>query len=442
MKRWNRTALVMSSIVLALSATACSAGVKEEAKGGTSTGTGAAATTTDSKAPVKLRILWWGSQPRHDATLKALEAYTKKNPNVTFEPEYQAFDGYIDKLSTQAAARNTPDIFQMDAAWFNDWSSSNRLVDLSSVNTKDVDKALLDTGTYKGKVYAVPLGNNALGMVYNKTVFDKLGVKPPQTWDELFQLAKDIKPKLAKDQYLIPDFTSNYTILNSIQLSRGKGYPRTAEGKFNYDKDTFISFMTTMQELRKGGFVAPPDVTMSDKSFDAKLDLLGQEKVLMKLSHSAEFGGFDSLKPGSFALMPLPKGVEAGGWLKASMYWSVSPDSKNQAEAKKFIDWFINDKEAADILGTSRGTPVSKTIVDYLTPKFSPIDKAGNQLIADTAKGGGKAFDPGPGMKGGWAKFATNKEYDNITQQIMFDKMTPQQGWDEVMKLAKEVEQK
>jgi ABC-type glycerol-3-phosphate transport system substrate-binding protein len=427
--------VLLAGVMLTASLAAC--GVKKEAQ----PAPGApAATTAAGKTPVKLRILWWGSQPRHDATLKALDLYTKKNPNVTFEPEYQSFDGYIDKLSTQAAAKNTPDVFQMDAAWFNDWASSNRLADLSSVNTKDVDKALLDTGTYKGKVYAVPLGNNALGMIYNKVVFDKLGVQPPKTWDELFQLAKDIKPKLAKDQYLIKDLTADYTMYFSYQLSKGKGYPRTQDGKFNYDKDTWIEFMTKLQELRKGGFMAPADVTMSDKNFDAKLDLLGQEKVMLKQSHAAEFGGFDSLKPGSFALTTLPKGTEAGGWLKASMYWSVNPDSKAKEEAMKFIDWFINDQEAADILGTSRGVPVSKKIVDLLQPKFNANDKAGIQLITQTAQSGGKAFDPGPGLKSGWAKFAPNKEYDNITQQIMFDKMTPQQGWEEVVKLSKDLQ--
>ncbi|MFC0212244.1 ABC transporter substrate-binding protein [Paenibacillus chartarius] len=429
---------LLAGLLLTGGLAAC--GVKEEEQAASAPAPAAKdAPAGAGQTPVKLRILWWGSQARHDVTLKALDLYTKKHPNVTFEPEYQGFEGYLDKLSTQAAAKNAPDVFQMDAAWFNDWASSNRLADLSSVNVKDVDKALLDTGTYKDKVYAVPLGNNALGIVYNKVVFDKLGVQPPKTWDELFQLAKDIKPKLAKDQYLIKDLTRFSNMYTSYQLSKGKGYPLTKDGKFNFDKDTWIDFMTKMQELRKGGFVAPADVTMSDKNWDAKMDLLGQEKVLIKEAHAAEFGGFDSLKPGSFALAALPKGAEAGGWLKASMYWSVNPDSKAKEEAMKFVDWFINDKEAADILGTSRGVPVSKSIVEYMQPKFNAIDKAGISLIEQVAAGGGKAFDPGPGLKGGWAKFALDKEYDNITQQVMFDKMTPQQGWEEVVKLSKDL---
>jgi multiple sugar transport system substrate-binding protein len=432
---------LLAGSLLTVGMTAC--GVKKEEQAGAGTTAPSASNAKDTPAstgqtPVKLRILWWGSQARHDVTLKALDLYTKNHPNVTFEPEYQGYDGYLDKLSTQAAARNAPDVFQLDPSWFNDWASSNRLADLSSVNTKDIDKALLGTGAYKGKVYGIPLGSNSLGMVYNKVVFDKLGVQPPKTWDEMFQLAKDIKPKLAKDQYLMKDLTRYSNMYTSYQLSMGKGYPLTMDGKFNFHKDTWIEFMTKMQELRKGGFVAPADVTMSDKTFDARMDLLVQEKVLLKDVNASEFGGFESLKPGSFAMATMPKGAEAGGWLKASMYWSVNQDSKAKEEAMKFVDWFINDKEAADIIGTSRGIPVSKSIVEYLQPKFKAIDKAGIALIEQTASAGGKTFDPGPGLKGIWSRFATDREYDNITQQVMFDKLTPQQGWEEVVKLSKE----
>ena len=56
---------------------------------------------------VNLRMVWWGSQERHDATLKVLDLYKEKNPNVTFETEFSGWEGYWDKLATQSAAQNT-----------------------------------------------------------------------------------------------------------------------------------------------------------------------------------------------------------------------------------------------------------------------------------------------------------------------------------------------
>lgn len=107
MNKWKRLQILALLMVFSLLAAACSGG-----NGGTGTSTGNSTSTKNntqaeggSADNVKLRIMWWGSQPRHEATLKALEAYTAKNPHVTFEPEYSGMDGYLDKLSTQAAAQ-------------------------------------------------------------------------------------------------------------------------------------------------------------------------------------------------------------------------------------------------------------------------------------------------------------------------------------------------
>ena len=96
-------------------------------------------------------------------------------------------------------------------------------------------------GNIKISLYAIPLGNNATGMIYNKNAVDKLGITPPKngwTWDEYFQFGKDAKAKLEKDKYVLMDATSDYTMYSSYQLSQGKGYPITEDGKFNFDKET------------------------------------------------------------------------------------------------------------------------------------------------------------------------------------------------------------
>ncbi|WP_248927832.1 ABC transporter substrate-binding protein [Paenibacillus hamazuiensis] len=437
----NKTRKVLAAaLAVVVAGTLAACGVKEEEKPpAASPGAGNSSAGSDKK-PVKLRILWWGSQARHDATLKALDLYTKKNPHVTFEPEFQAFDGYLDKISTMAAAKNLPDIVQTDAAWINDWGSTNRLMDLTNqINVKDVDQALLNTGKYKDKLYAVPLGNNAYGFVYNKAAVDKLGIAPPKygwTWDEFFAFAKEARAKLDKDKWVMKDFTADYGVYSAYQVSKGLGFPETSDGKFNFDKATWLEYMNKMGELRAAGISTPPDVTTADKGQDAKLDLMVQDKILLRTSHAAEYPGFEALKKDQLALVNMPKAKQGGGWLKASMYWSISPDTKNADEAKKFIDWFINDTEVADILGTSRGVPVSKKVLDYLQPKFSAVDKAGIELIAKTAIDGA-TFDPGPGKKNNWDNFT--KEYDNLTQQIMFGKMTPDQAWAEVEKLSKTI---
>ncbi|MDF2961283.1 MAG: extracellular solute-binding protein [Paenibacillus sp.] len=427
-KKWTLAAL---STVMALSLAGCG---------------GAAPEQSASKAPaadnagkqIKLRISWWGSQPRHDATLKILELYKQKNPNVTFESEYSGFDGYIDKMTTQAAAKNAPDIMQLDSAWLADWNARGLLADLSKVNVKDIDASLADSGKYNGKQTAVPIGKNAWGIVYDKGSLEKLGFQLPKdgiTWDDFFKLTRDVKQKLGKDQYVIQDLSTNWEAYWSYQLSQGKGYAITPEGKFNYDKDTFLKWANIFSELRKEGIVPPADVATGDKELDPKLDLMLTGKIIFRVAHAAQASSWDSMKPGNIGVYSMPKAAQAGGWLKATFFFAVSQDSKNKEEAQKFVDWFINDPEAGAISGTTRGVPVSSKILGQLQPKFTAADKLTVEMIEKTAMNTQKHL---PTPKG-WDVFVT-KDYKGIGEALIFGKTNPEQAYNDLKKKAMDYE--
>lgn len=68
----------------------------------TASSTADAASTGDEE--VDLRMAWWGSQDRHDRTIKAIELYESLHPNVKIEYEYYSFDDYFTKLKTLVAS--------------------------------------------------------------------------------------------------------------------------------------------------------------------------------------------------------------------------------------------------------------------------------------------------------------------------------------------------
>lgn len=433
----NKTAVTVLAVMLGLSLAGCSGGAGQPAQPAGGAPAAGAAGETAAK-PVKLRISWWGSQPRHDATLKILELYTQKNPHVTFESEYSGFDGYIDKLNTQAAAKNAPDIMQLDSAWLSDWDSKGLLADLGAVNIRDIDPTLAASGKFRDKQKAVPLGNNAWGLIYDKAALEKLGFQLPAdgiTWDAFFQLARDIKAKLGKGQYVLKDLSNSWEVYFSYQLSKGKSYPITPEGKFNYDRDTYVEWLNIFGDLRKEGVVPPPDVSLGDKDLDPKLDMLITGKILFKSAHAAQASSWESMKPGSIGVYAMPKDKEAGGWVKATFFFGVSEDTKHREEAIKFVDWFVNDSEAGAISGTTRGVPVSGKILAELQPKFTAADKLTVEMIDKTAKNSQKHL---PTPKG-WDVFTT-KEFKSIGETVMFGKAAPEQAYADLQKKAAEFE--
>lgn len=397
-------------------------------------------TSSDNK-PIKLRIVWWGSQARHDATQKALDLYTKNNPNVTFEKEFSSWDGYWDKLGVQFAAKNAPDLIQMDATYLNDYANRNLLAEITGVDTTSMENALMDTGKVNGKLYGLPLGSNSFGMVYDKVALEKYGITPPQngwTWDDFFAFCKEAKAKIGEDKYVFVDENiQSFYQYAAYQYGAGKGFPITEDGKFNYDKDTFVEWLTKLNELREMGALPPAEKVANTIGLDPNQDMIIKGSALMGTLNAGQFSSLDSLKPDTFALVTMPAGKEASGWLKPAMYWSVNASSANVEEANKFINWFVNDSEAANILGTTRGIPVSSKVIEQLTPQFTTADKATLEAIANTAKNA-QTYKPDPA---GWSNFG-QKEYKSVYEKYMYGQINPEQAYNELTEIGNQYEAK
>ena len=117
------------------------------------------AVTTAAPAKVILRLAWWGNPTRDARTLKAVEMYMAKNPQVTIETETTGWAGYWDN--------NLPDIIQHDYAYISQYAQKDLLLALDSyvtsdqINLKKVDDNFISGGRVDGKLYGINLGTNA-----------------------------------------------------------------------------------------------------------------------------------------------------------------------------------------------------------------------------------------------------------------------------------------
>src|SRR5215218_6066325 len=142
-----------------------------------------------SDGPVTLRFSWWGSDTRHKMTEKLIAAFEAENPNINVEGEYGDWSGYWDKLATQVASQDAPDIIQMDAAYLGEYSGRGALLELTDVDLSKFDKPVADSGKVDGKQYAVTSGVNAMVVLANPALVSASGVALPDdktwTWDDL-----------------------------------------------------------------------------------------------------------------------------------------------------------------------------------------------------------------------------------------------------------------
>jgi raffinose/stachyose/melibiose transport system substrate-binding protein len=141
----------------------------------------------------KLRFYYY-KQEIKDALREMCDAFTNKNPDIEIDLEVAPNDGEAG-LKTGLLGGTGPDLIQLQSysAVF-EFAKAGYLADLTTdpVMAQVVDSAK-GSVTYKGKQYAVPMDLAGIGIIYNKKIFAKFGLKPPTTLSELKTVCATLK---------------------------------------------------------------------------------------------------------------------------------------------------------------------------------------------------------------------------------------------------------
>ncbi len=388
---------------------------------------------------VTLRIGWFGSTARNEATIAALDRYTELYPNVTFEPEFTGSNPeFFDKLTTQIAANNMPDIIIMDNAWFGDMAKQGLLADLTGVDVSLIGQEYLEDGTYNGILYALPnaLGSNAF--VYNKKIVDtlELSVRPYNgwTWDEFYTFVEEAKTQIPENTYVASDVSTSFHFYTHYQASRGLGAAVLADETINFDKDTWMALQTRYADYRARGIIPPADIASLDKGGDIQLDVLLNGSVLIRDGFATTFSAYNSVEPGTYALVTTPRDKESTDYMKVAAFWSVNAKSEHIETAKQVVNWLVNDPEAGKVLGFVRGLQPNSEVSAAIASILNDTDKASLEVMNAIIAAGPQEF----AMKHvGWNSFY-ELDYPTLCQQVQFGIKSPEEVYDEIIAKAKE----
>lgn len=368
-----------------------------------------------SEAKAELRFSWWGSQGRHDRTLKAIDKFQELHPNITIKPEYSSWDGYWEKLSTQVAGSNAPDIMQMSILYIKEYSERGVLGDLTSyvdkeLQTADLDKDVLkNQGTISGKLTGIPVSDNASVLFYNKEIYKQAGVEPPKmdmTWDEFFAKAREIKGKLGDNVY--GAFDSATELEGFMYYLFSVGDTLYKDNRLGYKDENLKNWLTMWDDARKEGLVPPANMTASflpmgngDPNKDA---LMKGSVAIMGPSWTGSFPAYETVMKDNVDMLTYPKAQFTGSVLETAMFLSASAKSKYQKEAAMFIDFLVNSEEAAAILETERGLPENKKMREFLSGNFTERDKKMVRMLEHVTGIEPAWYDAGPKGAGEVAK--------------------------------------
>lgn len=427
MKRFYSFILLLG-FVLVLSA--CGSGNSEE--GNQSNDSEAEKSNEDV---IELRMAWWGGQERHDLTLEVIELYEKQNEHIKIVPEYSGMDGYFDKLTTQFAGGNAPDIIQYGGN-LNDFVYRDVVLPLDDYvgNELDIslhDQNMIDAATFDDQFYGVTLGTNAWGVLLNKTLFEEAGVPLPSrdwTWDEFVDTAAQLTESLddvAGTEYFAEDGFGLYIDQNGKVLHE--------DGVLGIEKQDILDWFTLWEDIRETGAVVSPEIQAAS-STTPEQSMIIQGDVVMQLIASNQFGAYSGASQDEFVLHNFPYNDlgSHGTSLRASQFLAGYSETEHPEEVAKFLDFFTNDKEATEILGNDRGAPANSEVREHLISVANEVDEVIFEFIDFVSATSDTPFVPNlPGYNETQALFTATSE------DIAFGLLSIEEGtdiyWEELL---------
>ena len=194
-----------------------------------------------------------------------------KDEGIEIEAIYQgSANDVLTKVKAAAAADTStlPDIAQLDATAALDMKNSEYLAlpadigaDTSAVMPSAIEALMSERG-----LLAVPFNASSLLFYYNKTLFDSLGLEPPETLDDFADIASKLGEKDANGnvtRYAFAGVPATYELGAFIGAQKGLSYMvDEANGHSGtprhvlFDKEgTFANFLNHWKKLYDTGYL-------------------------------------------------------------------------------------------------------------------------------------------------------------------------------------------
>ncbi|HVO55066.1 MAG TPA: ABC transporter substrate-binding protein [Solirubrobacterales bacterium] len=307
--------------------------------------------TSDLFPALKAPIARWGKEHGVKVTIREMPADT---------------GAYFDQMRTMLqAGSGEVDLFAGDVSWPAQFGSNGWLADVSAAFTPAERKAyfpaFVQANEWEGKLYGFPFFTDVGLLYYRKDLLAKAGfTKPPETWDELKEMAKTV---MAEDPTIEDGFTftgARYeggTLLGTEFIETSGGSVIDGEA-VEVDQPPAVEGLETQRSMVTSG-VSPAAVANYEEG-DAEAPFLAGRSVFLR-NWAYVFGDIanpelSEIKPSQVGVTSVPRASTqippvnvGGGW---NLY--VNAYSSNQQvaiELAKFISSEAQQKHTAETIG-------------------------------------------------------------------------------------------
>jgi len=337
---------------------------------------------TPTAAPVKLVMLThWGEESVLKPMQARLEEYMRLHPNVTIEYQTVTFDQLLTKITTARAAGISPDVYHFYNLWLPEFVKGGMLAVPPEEVIADI-KANYAAGsiqavTYMDQIWGYPTEINTYQLIYNKKLLAEAGYdKPPETWDELKEMACKVTQVDASGKVtvagflLIPGWDSGVVHpFLSLLWSNGGEYLSPDGTQALFDSPEGLATLELQMEMIENKCI---DLGISWGDFpNGKGGMIIMANWWRATLKDTFLDGYENV-----GVAPIPHGPNGqSSTLQYNWLFGVDNGSKYREEAWKLVEW----------LNTPAKEGEASPIGDFLTSALGAIPSrlSDQQVLAD-----------------------------------------------------------
>lgn len=334
----------------------------------------------------ELRVTWWGEGDQNERTRKAITLFEREKQSISVRPQATNFEGYFDKLATQVAGGNAPDVFQVYLPVLAEYAERNTLLELDqfigdTINLDGFDKDSVKSGQLDGTFYFMPLGlSTQPAIIYDATLMEEIGVEmpgPDWTLEDFASVSREISEANSAELYGSVDMGGNGIECEAFIRSKGKEL-FTEEGQLGFTKEDLTEWFSFWDDLRKADAVVPPDA-VEGEGFEVSPLVTGLAPIGEAYS-SKGLQGYQTLTEHDLNFISFPRysrGTERRELVAPVEWMSTSADSESPEQAAQLLNFLVNDTKAVKALGISHGVPVSEEVRQEIkgSGDLSPLEQ-------------------------------------------------------------------
>lgn len=318
---------------------------------------------SSSNGKVSISFLTQNAAPQPDQAKALVAAFEKANPNITVKIDTQPAGTEGDNLmKTKLSTGDMDSVFYYNSgSLLQALHPDTTLVDLSKESwVKDLSKDFKSVVSTDKGLYGAPYGTSfGGGVMYNKKVYEKLGLKVPTDWAEFISNSEKIKSEAPDVTPIIQSFgdtwTSQLFVLGdfaNVATQDPKWAANYTANKAKYVDEPGIEGFNHQAETFKDGLYNKDFASMTNaQAMTALATGAGaQYPMLTATIATVQQNNPDAVNDIGFFALPADKAADTAAtiWQPNALYIPKTTTGAKLDAAKKFVA-FANSKAGCEV---------------------------------------------------------------------------------------------